>query len=151
MKKLMGVALLAGLCGGLAEIGWISLYSAATATSAGEVAREISATVLPTTANAPWAPWAGAGIHLGLSLALGVAFATALWGFTSGRPGRSRIWASAVLVLVGVWAFNFFLLLPALNSSFATLLPYGATLLSKTLFGVAMAAVLQNAAPRIYR
>lgn len=146
MKKLIGVALIAGLCGGLAEMGWIALYSSASSTNAVDIAREITATVFSTAADAPWAPWAGAGIHLALSLVLGVVFVAALWGLTPGRPGTNRIWASAVLVLVGVWAFNFFLFLPALNSGFATLLPYGATLLSKTLFGVAMAAVLQRTA-----
>jgi len=146
MKKLVGIGLLAGLCGGLAEMGWIALYSSASSTNAVDVAREVTATVFASAAYAPWAPWAGAGIHLALSLALGIAFVAALWGLTRGRPGRNRIWASAVLALAGVWAFNFFLLLPALNSGFATLLPYTATLLSKTLFGVAMAAVLQKSA-----
>lgn len=146
MNKLVGIALLAGLCGGLAEIAWIALYSAATATSAAEVARQVAATVYPTASGTYWAPWAGVGIHIALSLTFGLAFVFSLWGLSSGRPTKGRIWTNAVGTLVAVWAFNFFLILPALGSGFATLLPYGATLLSKTLFGVAMAWTLQKTA-----
>lgn len=39
MKKLMGVILLAGFCGGMAEIVWVAIYSAMTPTSGMEVAR----------------------------------------------------------------------------------------------------------------
>jgi hypothetical protein len=38
---------------------------------------------------------------------------------------------------------NFFLILPVLNASFVTLMPFAATLTSKLLFGFAMAAVLR--------
>jgi len=145
-KRELMVALLAGLCGGLAEMGWIAAYSSASSTSAADVARGITATVLSSASDAPWAPWAGVGIHLALSLALGLAFVLSLWGLSSARPGKGQIWVSAVIALVAVWAFNFLLILPALNNSFATLMPYGATLLSKALFGAAMAWTLTRTA-----
>ncbi len=144
MKKLIIPALLAGLAGGLAEMAWIAFYSSATSTSGIEVARQVTTSVYPAASNALWAPWAGAGLHILLSLVLGLAFVLVLWAWSSGRPSAEKIWISAILALTAIWAINFFLVLPAMNSSFATLMPYGITLLSKTLFGVAMAAVLQR-------
>jgi hypothetical protein len=148
MKRLIVPALIAGLAGGLAEMAWIAVYSTATATSGIEVARQVTASVYPAASNALWAAWAGAGLHILLSLVLGLAFVLILWGSSSARPSAGRIWTSAIVALSAVWAINFFLILPAMNSSFATLLPYGATLLSKTLFAVAMAAVLHRTAAR---
>jgi len=51
----------------------------------------------------------------------------------------------AVVALSGVWAINFFVVLPTLNPVFVTLMPYGITLISKMLFGLAMAGVLVQA------
>jgi hypothetical protein len=45
-------------------------------------------------------------------------------------------------LLVGIWAFNFLVLLPRINPDFITLIPYGASLASKVLFGIAAASVL---------
>jgi hypothetical protein len=146
MKKHLALAVLAGLLGGLAEIGWLALYAAFAPISAAEVGREVAVTILSSAAAAPWAPWAGAGIHMALSVILGLAFAGGLWWLSGGRPGMQLVWASAVPALVAVWAINFFLVLPALGSDLSALMPLGATLLSKVLFGVAMAAVLQKAA-----
>ena len=143
MKRLVRTALLAGLAGGLAEIAWVALYSSFTATSGLAVAREVTATVYPAAAAAPWSAWAGAGLHLVLSAALGIAFVLALWGGAA-RPGARAVWTCALSALVAIWALNFFVVLPAVNSTFITLMPLGATLTSKTLFGVAMAAVLQR-------
>lgn len=144
MKKLFVPALVAGLAGGFAEIAWVAFYSAVSPVSAAEVARGVTSTVFTTAPDAPWAPWAGVGIHLVLSLALGIAFVLALWKLTSGHPGRQRIWVSAVAVAIAIWAVNFLLVLPSLNSAFVALMPLGATLLSKTLFGVAMAWTLSR-------
>jgi hypothetical protein len=151
MKKLFIPALIAGLAGGFAEMAWVALYSSITSTSSMEVARQVTGTVFSSASNTPWAPWAGMGIHLALSLALGVAFVLVLWCSPARRVTAKNIWIAALLALVGIWAANFFIVLPALNGSFVTLMPYGATLLSKALFAVAMAAVLQNTAARVSR
>jgi hypothetical protein len=146
MKKLLRMAVLAGMIGGLAEIGWLALYTVFAPISVAEVGREVAVTVLSSAAAAPWAPWAGLGIHFALSVILGLAFVGGLWWLSGGPPRTQLVWASAVPVLVAVWAINFFLVLPALGSGLSTLMPLGATLLSKVLFGVAMAAMLQKAA-----
>lgn len=82
-------------------------------------------------------------IHLALSLALGFAFACAVWIPFAKRHGPAGTLLSTMIVLAGVWAINFLAVLPAVNPIFATLLPPAATLLSKLLFGVSMAAVLE--------
>ncbi|HLB81398.1 MAG TPA: hypothetical protein VJJ77_12930 [Dongiaceae bacterium] len=46
-------------------------------------------------------------------------------------------------VLIAVWAINFLVILPIVNPAFIGLLPYGATLTSKVLFGLAAASVLR--------
>ena len=144
MKKLIAPALAAGLAGGLAEIAWIAIYGTVSPVSAADVGREITATVISTAADVSWAPWAGAFIHMALSLALGIAFVLISWRLAHGRPSKTQIWSWAVTSLVAVWAVNFFLVLPAVNPAFVTLLPLGATLLSRALFGMAMAWVLQG-------
>ena len=140
--------LLAGLCGGVAEVLWIALYSFLTTLSAGEVARQVTASVFPAAANLAWAPVLGVIIHLVLSLALGLVFAWLIWIPVARHVGAVGALSSAIAALIAVWAFNFFILLPALNPGFIALMPLSVTFVSKVLFGVAMAWVLlQCAAP----
>lgn len=141
-KVALGSAVvLAGLAGGLAEMLWVMLYGALTGTSSSEVARQITASVLPFTKLAYAVPF-GVGVHLGLSLLLAAGFVFATGRpWTRPRPATTTL-ASAVCVLSLVWAVNFLLLLPSLNPVFVQLLPYSVTLVSKLLFGLAMATVL---------
>lgn len=138
-----GRFLLAGLCGGVAEMLWVALYSTLTPVSGMEVARQVTATVFPAAANLPWAPEIGMAIHLLLSLALGVAFGAAIWAPFARDRGAAVAVASAVAALVTVWALNFFVVLPALHSAFVSILPYAVTLISKALFGVSMGWILE--------
>lgn len=147
MKRVIIAALFAGLCGGLAEIAWIALYSSATSTSGIEVARQVTASLSPIAADWASAPALGVGIHMILALALAGALVPILLRSAAQRPGPCTIVAGATLLLVIVWAVNFFLVLPALNPAFITLLPYGVTLISKVLFGLTMAWVLWRAMP----
>jgi hypothetical protein len=138
------VFMAAGLAGGLAEVLWVSLYSSLTPMSAVAVAREVAASVFPQAAFQPGAPLLGLMIHFALSLVLGLAIGAGLL-FT----GRRRDFATMLALLIGaltlVWLVNFFAILPLLNPRFAVLMPYSVTLLSKVLFAVAMACVLQLA------
>lgn len=54
-----------------------------------------------------------------------------------------------MLTLATVWAINFFLVLPALNPWFITLMPYLVTSASKMLFALTMAIIL--AWPELHR
>ena len=148
MKRIVPAALGAGLGGGLAEIVWVAFYSTATSTSGAEVARQVTATVVSSAAAEPWAAAAGVGIHLALSLALGLAFVALLRSLFSRQPTARTIWVLALATVLAVWALNFLVILPALGSGLARLMPLGAALLSKTLFGVAMAAILQRTVAR---
>lgn len=136
--------MLAGLCGGLAEVVWVALYSSFTQASGVEVARQVTATLFPSSAASALAPAFGIVIHLLLSLALGFAFAWLVWIPFSRQMRAATAMIIAVATLIFVWAANFFVILPALNPVFVTLMPYGATLLSKALFGIAMAWGLQR-------
>ena len=138
------IIVLAGLCGGIAEVLWVTLYSSLTGISAVEIARQITATVLPAMADGALAPAAGVLIHMLLSVALGAVFAWAAWRFFLCRFGARGIMPLALVTLALVWAMNFLVILPALNPAFVTLMPYGATLASKLLFGISMAWVFRQ-------
>jgi hypothetical protein len=71
-----------------------------------------------------------------------VAVAALLARFAPRLCGTAFEPVAVVGLLVAVWATNFFLVLPALNPGFVDLVPYGASLTSKVLFGVAAAFVL---------
>ena len=138
------VFMAAGLAGGLAEVLWVSLYSALTVFSPAAIAREVTATVFPHAAFGPAAPLLGLAIHFALSLVLGLAIGVGLLS-----TGRRRDFATTLIILIGalivIWTVNFFVILPLLNPKFAMLMPYYVALASKVLFAVAMAFVIQRA------
>ncbi len=138
MKKLSGVILLAGFCGGMAEIIWVAIYGAMTPTSGMEVARQVSASVFPSMTDSSAAVPVGIAVHLLLSLLLAGIFAVAVWLPFSRKLRFVQAMLVAVAALSGVWAINFFVILPVLNPAFIDLMPYAATLFSKVLFGIAM-------------
>ena len=147
-KPIVRKVLLAGLCGGLAEVLWVALYASLTPVSGVEVARQVAVTVFPAVADLAVAPGLGIAAHLALSLLLGVVFVWVVWFPLARRLDFPAAMAMAIAALVGVWAINFFVVLPVLNPGFVTLLPYGASLISKALFGVAMAWTLEERGPR---
>lgn len=75
----LSVILLAGLCGGLAEVVWVQVYTALTAHSSVEVARQVTASLLPRIADAAFAPGLGIAIHFPLSLLVALAYAALIW------------------------------------------------------------------------
>jgi hypothetical protein len=138
--------LLAGFCGGMAEVFWVALYGTLASLDTGEIAREVTASLIPQAAGLTLAPALGIGIHLALSLALGMVFALTVWIPVTRYLNPAGAIAAAVACLTAIWAFNFFIVLPALNPGFLKLMPLAVTLISKMLFGAGMAAVLQRAA-----
>lgn len=143
-----GWLLLAGFAGGLAEVAWIGAFTAMTPLAAGDVLREIVATVAPALAGTSIAPLLGLAVHMGLSLLLGLAFGYAVWSPAVRAFGSRVTYPLAVALLIGIWTVNFFVLLPVLNPVFVGLMPLAVTLTSKVLFGVAMAATLQQGGVR---
>ncbi len=139
----LGVVFTAGAVGGLAELLWIAIASAILGVDSGAVARGITATVAPPVSASGLAPVIGLLIHFLLSVALATAFLS-----TIGRHLRgAALFAAALALLATVWAFNFLVLLPLINPEFVSLLPYPVTLISKLLFGAAMAWVLVAKTP----
>ena len=49
-----------------------------------------------------------------------------------------------LVALVGVWAVNFFVVLPGISPAFIHLVPYPVSLMSKILFGLAAAEALRR-------
>ncbi len=136
------IVLIASLAGGVAEIVWVSLYAAITPLAAATVAREVTASLLPAFADGVTGVWLGILIHMLLAVVLGYAFARVAWN-PLGRPhGMVATLAAAVLTLATVWTMNFCVVLPVLNPTFITLMPYPATFASKMLFALAMAVLL---------
>jgi hypothetical protein len=137
-----GVA--AGVAGGVAEVLWISIYAAATGANAAVLARGVT-TAAGVSDLLPAAPVAfGIIIHMTLAVALGIALALACRVFSAYWLERAGLYAFVLAVLAGVWAINFFIVLPMISPDFVRLVPYAVSLLSKLLFGVAAAAVLQH-------
>lgn len=137
-KPGIGVVLAAGAAGGMAEVFWIAAAAMALGTDGWAVSRAVSTTVIPDLAASSIAPWVGLLIHFLLSIALATVFVQTF----SRRLGVTTLFLTALAALAAVWAFNFLLLLPLINPAFVALLPHPVTLISKLLFGVAMASVL---------
>ena len=141
-------ALAAGAAGGVAEMLWVAAYSSVSPSNGLEIAEEVTASLVPDAVHLAFAPVFGVLIHVLLSVALGVALAKLLLWRIASRYGDRMLLPAALAALAAVWGINFFLVLPALNASFVTLMPLAATLTSKLLFGAAMAWTLRDAALR---
>ena len=139
------VILLAGLCGGLAEVIWVQVYASLTTHSSLEVARQVTASLLPGMADAAFAPGLGVVIHFALSVLVALVYAAVIWKPFVRQRGPAASVAVAAGVLASIWMVNFLLVLPIVNAAFVTLLPYSVSLGSKLLFGLAMASVLYTA------
>jgi len=137
-KTSVSIVLMAGVVGGMAEVLWIVAATMVLSTDGWAISRAVATTVIPDLAASSIAPWVGLLIHFLLSIALATIFVRAF----SRRLGAATLFLAALVALAAIWAFNFLLLLPLINPAFVALLPHPVTLISKLLFGVAMAAVL---------
>lgn len=136
--KRVKLAVAAGAAGGMAEVFWILAATTALGKDGWAVARAVGASLVPALSSSGFTPWMGLLVHLLLSVALGILFVE-----TIGRRLRpALLFPAALASLASVWALNFLFLLPLINPGFVTLLPHPVTLISKLLFGLAMAAVL---------
>ncbi|MHA1530007.1 MAG: hypothetical protein ACTSVG_13390 [Alphaproteobacteria bacterium] len=138
----LSTGIAAGFAGGAAEVAWIGLYAPLSGADAAAVASGVTITLFPALAAHPAAVALGIVLHMAIAVLLGVAIAVAL------RSGVPRI-AGTILeplavigLLVAIWAMNFLVVLPVVNPGFVELVPLGAALTSKVLFGAAAALVL---------
>jgi hypothetical protein len=134
--------IIAGAAGGLAEMAWIILYAGITGGDPAVLARGVT-TAAGLSAFLPSHPAViGISVHMGLALLLGVAL-VALWRLSGdGRFGRIDPYCFMLAALLGIWAINFFVVLPVVSPAFIRLAPYAVSLTSKLLFGAAAATVI---------
>ncbi len=136
----------AGILGGGAEIAFIMAVAAASDISAAGVARGISASVGVAALPPAQLVFAGLLIHMALAIALGIAVAMACQALAGRLPHVIHVYALVPVALIGVWAFNFLVLLPMINPAFVQLVPYPVSFISKLLFGLAAAESLRRSA-----
>lgn len=142
-RSALTFGLLAGFAGGLAEILWITAYSAGAGADAARVARGVAEAV--GAAGRYAAVPLGVAVHMALAGLLGILVVTA----ARRLPIRFRRWHWEFAVIVGalaaVWAFNFLVLLPVISPAFVTAVPLIVSFTSKLLFGVSAFIVFEIA------
>ena len=129
--------LMAGLAGGAAEVVWVSLYCLSSPLQSSLVAAEITRSFLPQAAGYS-AVIAGLIIHFVLAVLVAAIFAMTLLRMLKDKTDAPGMLAVSAAALSVIWATNFFVLLPAINPVFVTLMPYSVTLISKLAFGITM-------------
>jgi len=135
----------AGAAGGLAEIVWVTLYAGATGADPAVLARGVT-TAAGVTALLPASPVAlGIGVHMTLAVMLGIVL-TFCWQARSANRGWANPYPFMLAALAGVWAINFFVVLPIVSPAFVHVVPYAVSLTSKLLFGVAAAEIVRDEA-----
>jgi hypothetical protein len=134
---------IAGAAGGLAEIAWVTIYAVTTGGNAAVLARGVT-TAAGVSALLPAAPISvGVVVHMTLAIMLGVVLAFAWRAISANRPRSASPYPFTLIALVGIWAVNFFLVLPIVSPGFIHLVPYAVSLISKVLFGLAAAEALR--------
>ena len=126
--------LLAGIAGGTVEVVWVMFYSLMSPLQSSLVAEEVARSFIPQIAGYP-AVTVGLLIHYALAVMVAGLFAATL---LRALDDRRALLAVSMTVLVAIWATNFFVVLPVVNATFVTLMPYSVTLASKLGFGLAM-------------
>lgn len=135
---------LAGAAGGLAEMIWVSIYSAATGGDAALLARGVT-TAVGMSALLPSAPvMSGISVHMALAVLLGVALTGLSQSVVGLRSPAANLYTLSLVALAAVWAMNFLVVLPAVSPTFVNLVPYSVSLISKLLFGLAAAEILRR-------
>jgi hypothetical protein len=134
----------AGAAGGLAEIAWVTLYAGATGGDAAVLARGVTSAA-GVTALLPASPVAlGIAVHMMLAVTLGVALAFVWRALREHRRALTNPYPFMLAALAGVWALNFFVVLPIISPAFVHMVPYAVSLTSKLLFGLAAAEALRR-------
>ena len=133
---------IAGAAGGLAEVAWVALYAGVTGDDASVLAKGVT-TAVGVNALLPNSPVAmGVAIHMTLAIMLGISLAFTWRALAANRANPVAPYAFAMMVLIVVWAVNFFVILPIVSPSFIHLVPYAVSLTSKLLFGLAAGSVI---------
>ncbi len=134
----------AGAAGGVAEIVWVTLFAGVTGGNPAVLARGVT-TAAGVSALLPASSIAlGVAVHMMLAVSLGIALCSAWSALRDCRPGLTDPYPFMLAALAGVWAINFFVVLPIVSRAFVHMVPYAVSLTSKLLFGVAAAEALRR-------
>ncbi len=138
------VGIVAGVAGGLAEIAWVTLYASIAGGDPAAFARGVT-TAAGASTLWPAAPpvMLGIWVHMMLAMMLGVVL-TFAWQALSAKRGMTNPYPFMLAALAGVWAINFFVVLPIVSLAFVHMVPYAISLTSKLLFGLAAAEVVRD-------
>jgi hypothetical protein len=132
----------AGAAGGLAEIAWVALYTSVTGGDAALLAKGVTSAA-GVNALLPSSPvMLGIIVHMGLAGIVGILLAFAWRELREQWPSLRSLFPFSLAALFGIWAINFFVVLPIVSPTFVHLVPYTVSLTSKLLFGIAAAAML---------
>ena len=142
--KVIKPGVLAGIGGGAAEIVWIIAVGALTNVSAVEVSRGVAVSLDIEAASSTLAVAIGVTIHMALAIALGIVVAAGCRALMGRSFRTARAYVVVPTALIGVLAFNFFVLLPLINPAFVELVPYSVSFPSKLMFGLAAAEILRR-------
>jgi len=127
----------AGIAGGTVEVVWVVLFCFMTPLQSSLVAEGITQSFLPQMTGRS-ALMAGVVIHYALAVLVAGMVAITLLRLLGDRADIRSVIAVSITTLAAIWAINFFVILPAVNADFVTLMPYAVTLVSKLGFGLAM-------------
>ncbi|OGQ51941.1 MAG: hypothetical protein A3J24_01830 [Deltaproteobacteria bacterium RIFCSPLOWO2_02_FULL_53_8] len=131
----------AGFAGGLAEVAVMGLYSGVSGLSSATILSLITATFTSDAiAFGPLGAFDGLMIHFVLSVAIGAAFGILQYLIHKNRGTVSYplVSVTGTVILVGIWAFNFFVLLPQINPAFVAYVPLVPSFVSKFSFGLSL-------------
>jgi len=139
--------ILAGFLGGLIEVGWVSLYSDITGEDTRAFARGVTSAagvraILP--------GFNSALLDVGLNMTFVVVLSVVLtftWRAFAKKHDLTNPFPFMLMILAGVWATNFFVVLPILRPQLIHLVPYPVSLTSSLLVGVTIAAVVREELP----
>lgn len=130
-----------GLAGGVAEVVFMTVYGILTGMSGVNLLNLITYTFFSGTFSfGHLGAVSGLVIHLLLSAVIGIFFGAFMYAVHHGEKGvsYSRVAVSGIAALIGIWAFNFFVLLPHINPQFVSYVPLTAAFFSKLMFGISV-------------
>ncbi len=142
IRKTFIVGAIAGLAGGLAEIGWIWVLASRGGTPVTDVAQGISNAIFSGLNVSPSGVLLGLAIHLWFAAMLGSAMMVIWASFLAKHFPRWFGALFAIFTLILIWAVNFHIVSPVVSPEFLELVPAGFGLVSKLLFALAMLATL---------
>jgi hypothetical protein len=140
------LGVIAGVAGGAAEIAWVMLYAEATGADPAALARGVTTAAGMSALFSAAPATLGVTVHMTLAVALGIALSFIWRAVSSHRLEMANPFPFMLAALVSVWAVNFFVVLPIISPAFIHLAPYPVSLMSKVLFGLAVAETFRRQA-----